>query len=894
MKILSKLVIREILPPMIISLVVFLLMLLMQTIARLAEKIIVEQYALSDVGLLLLYSIPMLLGYVIPMSLLLGIILGLNRLSSDSEIISVLSGGVSTHSLMLPILLVATFAAIFNFWLLSEAVPWSTDSFTRIMLDHSSETINSEVQPRIFNENFPGFIIFVNEIDPETGIWNKAFIVDKNDPANPSSIFADRARLIKSDTTGSIDLSVGNFYNYSFSYNKPDEPSQVIQGGSTSFHIVEGKNLEARVTGPKSEDSMRISELLKEIGKRENVYIFKSSIRNRTGNDRTLNVGIVTPDGQKVSKDVVFQPDPANDQIYEVYLSLPKSYGNSPLNLELIYNNKLVYSKLFAPKDFPERQNHLNLAQDLSLDTSFNVITPKIERLRTNLYWINLHKKFAIPFTCFIFAFLALPLGLSSRRGGKAYGYIIGIITFVAFWGLLSVGETLAKADHISPALGVWMPNLFFGVIAILLFFRRKVEVRLPALNFLLRVRSNEDFISETLFNEEDDMEKKDKKLSRPDDRNREGKNVKLGKFFSFPPILDRYIIKTFLTMFVLVFMVMYAVFSLVQYIDRSNEIQKNDVDPAIILDFFKYQAPETVQWIIPISTLMATMICFGILSKYLEVTAFKSSGVSIYRLSVPVIFMAVIMSILSFANQDFIVPKTSDDLARVKAIIENGPAQSLDPNNRWIRAENKQGFYYFRKYDDATLTLHELDVFQLVEGENYLKRRIYCQKATWDGSKWLVSRGWEITYNGASGTTKEIPENSPLPIPEDPKYFGQELRPAEQMSYAELEDYVDNLKEYGLSTTSEEFELYWKLSFPFLPLIMTLLGLPFAFTRVRKSGALTGVAISIGMVIIYWGMMTLFKAMGETGYLPALLAAWAPNISFAGIGILMFSNLKS
>lgn len=111
------------------------------------------------------------------------------------------------------------------------------------------------------------------------------------------------------------------------------------------------------------------------------------------------------------------------------------------------------------------------------------------------------------------------------------------------------------------------------------------------------------------------------------------------------------------------------------QYIDRSNEIQKNDVDPTIILDFFKYQAPETIQWIIPISTLMATMICFGILSKYLEVTAFKSSGISIYRLSVPVIFMAVVMSVLTFANQDFIVPKTSDDLARVKAIIENGPA---------------------------------------------------------------------------------------------------------------------------------------------------------------------------------------------------------------------------
>lgn len=404
---------------MFISLVVFLLMLLMQTIAKLAEKIIVEQYALSDVGLLLLYSIPLLLGYVIPMSLLLGIILGLNRLSSDSEIISILSGGVSTHSLMVPILFVATFAALFNFWLLADAVPRSTDAFTQIMLDHSSETINSEVEPRIFNENFPGFIIFVNEVDPETGIWQKAFIYDKNDPANPSAILADEARLIKSEVTGSIDLNVSNFFNYPFSYNNWEEATQVMQGGSTTFHIVEGKNLEARVTGPKSEDSMRISELLEEIDKRENVFVFNSRIRNRSNTNKTLNVGIVLPEGNKISKEVVIQPDNNNDQVYEVFLNLPKDYGNSPLNIELIYDNEIVFNHLFKRSDFPERQKHLNLAQDLSLDTGFNVITPKVERLKTNLYWINLHKKFSILYLLYLCLFSSA-FGAELKKGRQS------------------------------------------------------------------------------------------------------------------------------------------------------------------------------------------------------------------------------------------------------------------------------------------------------------------------------------------------------------------------------------------------------------------------------------------------------------------------------------------
>jgi LPS export ABC transporter permease LptG len=893
MKVFSKFVVKEVIPPMMISLVIFTFVFLMRTIIDLAEKLIEYQYTLSEIGRLLLFSIPAILGYVISMSLLLGIIVGLNRLSADSEVIAINSSGISSHSFLRPLMGIAVIACLVNAWLLAVAVPWANQEYGKIILDHSREVVSAEVRPRIFNEDFQGFIIYVNDVDEEdSSRWKQVFIFDQSDIDYPKAILALHADLLPRGEGGTLDLNMAVSHIYTFPRKEPGQPSAVSRAFNNTFHLIEEEGLEERREEEKDNRAKTIPELLSDIDHEENIMVFKAAVRNRDRNPQPLQVLMEVGDKVVAYTTIEIPQTRGEDRALEIPMRLPTGYEQRALKIKISQGGQKLFEQNFGIDDFAERHYSYAVARQIGNERSLELINSKLIRQKTNAYWIEIHKKFALPFTCIIFALLGLPLGLSSRRGGKAYGYVVGITIFILYWGLLTTGERLALYERVSPAVGIWMPNMIFGIAAILLLFlRRRAELRLPGLGtFLYRIKSQEP--------EQPDGEPRTAKPRQQRTSALSGTRAdyeQVGYGFGFPLVLDRYLIKTFITMFVLVFVIVYAVFSLVSFIDINNDIQKNNVDQAIIIDYFQYVAPETIRWVIPISTLMGTMICFALLSKNSEVIAFKSSGVSIYRLSIPVVIMALLISVFAFINNDFLVPATAPRLAEIKGIIRNRPIQTTkDPRNRWVLGENKNRIYHFQLYDEDKRQIDELHIFD-IEPESYeLVRHIFVHQADWNGSAWEAREGWITTFSGTTRHPEEITATQSLPIPETPLYFGQEIKPSDQMNFAELADYIDNLEDYGFSTTRENFDLSWKLSFPFLPLVMTLLGLPFAFSTARRGGPLTGIFISIGLVIIFWGMMSLFRALGQTGLLPALLAAWAPNIAFLGVGVLLFFTLRS
>ena len=112
-------------------------------------------------------------------------------------------------------------------------------------------------------------------------------------------------------------------------------------------------------------------------------------------------------------------------------------------------------------------------------------------------------------------------------------------------------------------------------------------------------------------------------------------------------------------------------------------------------------------------------------------------------------------------------------------------------------------------------------------------------------------------------------------------------------MSFAELKRHILSLETLGLDVTKLRVELHRKLSFPTVALVMTLLGIPFAFV-VARHGALYGVAISLIIAIVYWAVLAIFEALGNNAYLPAALAAWAPNLLFGATGLYFLFTLET
>ncbi len=112
-------------------------------------------------------------------------------------------------------------------------------------------------------------------------------------------------------------------------------------------------------------------------------------------------------------------------------------------------------------------------------------------------------------------------------------------------------------------------------------------------------------------------------------------------------------------------------------------------------------------------------------------------------------------------------------------------------------------------------------------------------------------------------------------------------------MPYGELKSYIHSLQQSGFDVEELRVELYRKISFPVVSLIMAILGLPFAFS-VGRRGALHGLAFSILIGMIYWGAFGVFEVMGASGMLAPVLAAWAPNLLFGTGGLYLLLTVRT
>jgi lipopolysaccharide export LptBFGC system permease protein LptF len=194
---------------------------------------------------------------------------------------------------------------------------------------------------------------------------------------------------------------------------------------------------------------------------------------------------------------------------------------------------------------------------------------------------------------------------------------------------------------------------------------------------------------------------------------------------------------------------------------------------------------------------------------------------------------------------------------------------------------------FYYQYFDPDRNEFANLTVFEFQPGTFHLIRRIFAQSATWDDrvNRWDLDNGWQRIFSGDSVssyrtfTTETFPE-----IHEPPVYFKKEDRPSQEMSYTELSGYIEDLSQSGFDTTHLRVQLNRKLAYPLITLVMAVLAVPFALYA-GKRGSLAGIGTAIGLAIVYWVLAAVFENLGNVNSLPAVLAAWSPDILFAIAG---------
>jgi LPS export ABC transporter permease LptG len=488
-------------------------------------------------------------------------------------------------------------------------------------------------------------------------------------------------------------------------------------------------------------------------------------------------------------------------------------------------------------------------------------------------YLVEIHKKFALPFICLVFGILALPLGASTRKGGRTSGFTISLGIILVYYVLITTGEEMALDGKLSPMLGIWGPNILFLLIGFYLFLKSQKESKLFAgLPRFFKRRKEEDFTpKKRIFS-------------------RNWPRLPL----RFPNILDRYTLRKYLAIFLFVFFSLLLIFVIITFIDRIDNIHKHNKPLILLFEYIRYRIPEFIHYILPIAALTTTLLSLGLLTKFNEITAMKACGISLYRIILPFVLMAVLVSFFSFYLQENIIPNSSKRVEEIWDKINDVPPRSYGYlDRRWVLSKEKNRIYHYNYFDREKSVFSQLSIYDFDPSTWSFQRRMYSERAYLSEGNLALANSWYRDFVDGRPTKFEKSEKTDLAVVEDRTYFQKERKVPEQMSYTELEQYIQELEERDFDTVRFKVDLNYKVSFPLASLVMTLLGVPFAFSM-GKRGALVGIGLSIVIAMIYWGGIGIFKSLGYLNYLNAFLAAWGANMIFGLIGLYLLFTLRT
>jgi LPS export ABC transporter permease LptG/LPS export ABC transporter permease LptF len=494
---------------------------------------------------------------------------------------------------------------------------------------------------------------------------------------------------------------------------------------------------------------------------------------------------------------------------------------------------------------------------------------------------IELHQRFALPFACILLGLVGIPLGVSSRKGGKSAAFVFTVLlAFLYYMGFISL-IGLARKGSLPVPIAVWTPDAVFAIVGSALLTRLEKPGDRDVMSWLRGMAGR--IVSAF-------------KSVRPPRRDR----LRAGKVRRFglrPLLIDGYVLNGFLFYFAILLIALVALIEVFTFFELLGDMIKNDIGMPTMLDYLFHLAPKLIYDLTPIGTLVASLICFGILTKYNEVTAFKAGGISVHRLAMPVLFVSLLISALLFAFDHYYIPEANRRQEMLRSEIKKKPVQTyLRPDRQWVYGKGSR-IYNYRYLDPHAAMMSKVNVYELNPQTFHIVQQISADRARWEPNlkTWVFQNGISQTvrnnaddyhqFYGASASFQEL--NEP------PSWFVKEEKEYKEMNFQELGQYIRELKASGLDTTPLQVQYYKKFSVPLFALIMAILSIPFAFVTGNR-GAMTGVGISFGIAIAYWTVGTLFEQIGDLNQLPAVMAAWSPDIVFSLAGLYLMARMKT
>lgn len=500
---------------------------------------------------------------------------------------------------------------------------------------------------------------------------------------------------------------------------------------------------------------------------------------------------------------------------------------------------------------------------------SKSAATPK-ERLQAIVEW---HKRLAFPFACVTLPLMAFVIALRGKRLSTRPRTAVAVI-FAAmfFYVILVAGQSVAMSGKVPAWLGVWLAHLLYGAFIIQAFARGNRSGWSLADLFSFLPVSTRPAKREATVNAS---------LPSPDSWLLSLSPINLINYLLISEIVKYYAIA--LTALV-VTSVAFTLFDLIPSIVKSG------TSFGYAASYLGYLTPQLAYYVSPFALLVAILMGCGVLARTNQLVVLFSAGQSKLRIVIAILMAVMGIGVSLWLLSDGLIPFTTreQDIRYNKIKGRQLEQTTIAFGRKWVIGKN-DALYSFQQIDDQN-TLLNGSIYFLSPTTHLLERSLHFNSAAQTtANTWQAKAGWAEAVRPDLILERKPLDSAGLPftVEDGPGIFKRTVNESAKMGTGDLQNYIRQLRSIGAPTIEPRLDLLKRLAFPFSCLTLGILALPFALTkRARRYSPLLSIAVSIGIGLVFWLLMTLFEAAGKQSNLPVGVAVWGPQILFLAVGL--------
>jgi len=433
-------ILRAHVAPFLFSFFTLMFIFLLQFLMKAVDQLVGKGLSAMVIGELIMLSLAWMVVLAIPASVLVATLMGFGKLSSQNEITALRAGGMSLPRMMGTVLTAAAVLAVLLVQFNNRVLPEANHRFKVLMMDIRRIKPTLSINAGLFNRDLNGYSILARRTSEYTNDLGGLTIYDYTDPSTNVVITAENGRVSFAPDYRRLIMDLADGEIHRFKPTLPDEYRKIRFERHRIAMNAEGFDFERSA---------------------ENTF---------SRSDRELSADVMRVIVDSLRGEIEIHRAAARDE--RQTSTPPPAISRRPDRPMPVTPVELRATRLAA------QRVRLKIIESENRRQSIASIEQQV-----NSFLVEIHKKYSIPAACIVFVFIGVPLGVMARRGTFGVAATLSLGFFLLYWASLIGGEKLGDRGIMPPWLGMWMANIFLGIIGLILTLRLTREIPMVTLS---------------------------------------------------------------------------------------------------------------------------------------------------------------------------------------------------------------------------------------------------------------------------------------------------------------------------------------------------------------------------------------------------------------------------